>query len=218
MSLPLSCSFSKADLHSSTFARALATSFDTPSIWERSFFRRSSASATIFSRSFRSLPASLISCCLVFSRSVHSACWVLMPSISSVTLTVLSRMSCASVCATSTTFRTSVSCFCNGTSSASFCSFGTLSSSAFPFRLAYTSSSAADSAAFFFSALASAFSHSGASLRDSSAVSRSLFAVFFSSSAVFSHSTSFCCLNSMSSVSLTSIFSHSLKSSAAFSI
>mmetsp|Transcript_23074 Transcript_23074/g.52481 ORF Transcript_23074/g.52481 Transcript_23074/m.52481 type:complete len:206 (-) Transcript_23074:458-1075(-) len=135
ISLPLWVSFSNSMRASSAFVRVVATSCVRASIWLATVLKRSLASVTSFERSALSFVASLASCSRALRREPHSACSRFTSSICSATLVVFSRSSSASVCATSTTFRTSVSCFCRGTNCASFFSFRGLSSSALPLRL-----------------------------------------------------------------------------------
>mmetsp|Transcript_30561 Transcript_30561/g.94993 ORF Transcript_30561/g.94993 Transcript_30561/m.94993 type:complete len:466 (+) Transcript_30561:2016-3413(+) len=129
------CSCSSSLRASSALVRVAATSLATSSIWPTTCANRSFASVTSFERSVFSFVASLDSCSRAFSRLLHSSCSRLTSSICSATLVVFSRRSSASVCATSTTFLTSVKRFCNGTNSASLASFTGRSSSALPFRL-----------------------------------------------------------------------------------
>mmetsp|Transcript_51517 Transcript_51517/g.134079 ORF Transcript_51517/g.134079 Transcript_51517/m.134079 type:complete len:225 (+) Transcript_51517:2199-2873(+) len=218
MSLPRSCSSSCWFFASAAFACMARTSRPSCSICAlvaSSFFLPSPTSLSEYV--FR-LDASLASSCRALSVSLHCSCCPLISSICLATPSVFSRMKSASVFATSTTLRTSVSFFWMGTSWASLASFRGRSSSALPFRPSLIFSSFSSWLALKRFALSNSFSRVGASFLRSSASSSSFFAFALSWSAVCFNFSSFCCWKAMSSVNLTSCFSNSWNAAPAFSI
>mmetsp|Transcript_126527 Transcript_126527/g.366289 ORF Transcript_126527/g.366289 Transcript_126527/m.366289 type:complete len:206 (-) Transcript_126527:1779-2396(-) len=134
ISLDRVCSSSNCDLASSALARVALTAFDASSIWPATSCNRALASEVKLRRSAFNFAASVASCCRVFSREEQSVWARLSSSICSATCVVFSRRNCASVCATETTFCTSVRRCCNGTSAFSFDSLRGRSFSALPFK------------------------------------------------------------------------------------